>query len=428
MCVRSADALERGGGGNSEDGGDTVGAGDRGGDGGGGHGGGVGDGGVVDEEVLGAGDGGRLLVADGTEGRVVVVDLHEGEAVASLSLQGPARLYPSSDAMRGFAVAGAHDVVEGIEPGIEYVEHGDHHHEVVTEPAVLSEVVVSCSRPVHFIAHAGYGAAFCDGDGQLHLFDDTGATETQHTFDSGRPHHGVGLVAFDHVLLSIPNPEDEADSLPVGVRVLSFEGEEQAQFDECPGLHGEASTGEHVCFGCLDGVLCLSQAGSGSLEQIKVAPPDAATEDLRVGSLAGSRAGALVGNWGEDLVRVDLKRAVLSPIPVGEPYLGFALSEDGAEVFVLTASGELRKIDLASGKPTASTAVFPEFEIEPGHGQLRPSFILGRGFAYVVDPRRSEIFELELETLEVTERQIALPEGNYHSLALVALPPNGGHH
>ena len=166
---------------------------------------------------------GRLLVSDGAVGRVVVIDLEQGKAIESLTTTGAARVYASSNGVRGFAVQGSEDAVQGIDPGIRYESHGDHFDVEKTTPRVLSELVVSCSRPVHFVPHHDYSAAFCDGDGMLHVFEDTSATSTYElmTFDSGRPHHGVGLAAFDRILVSNPNLDDEDDALPIGVRALN---------------------------------------------------------------------------------------------------------------------------------------------------------------------------------------------------------------
>src|SRR5690606_21933927 len=114
-------------------------------------------------------------------------------------------------------------------------------------------------------------------------------------------HHGVGLVAFDRILLSNPNPEDAEDALPIGVRALNFDGEEEAVFNECPGLHGEAATDDHVCFGCSDGILCLHEV-DGDLMSLKLGNLANAVEGARVGTLASSSEnGIFLGNWGDDL-------------------------------------------------------------------------------------------------------------------------------
>lgn len=368
---------------------------------------------------------GRLLVSDGSEGRVIVIDLEEGEAIASLSTEGAARVYASSDGSRGFAVQGSADAVQGVDIGIRYESHGDHFDVEKNDPKILSELVVSCVRPVHFVPHHGYSAAFCDGDGMLHVIEDNGSADTFElsSFDSGRPHHGVGLVAFGHVIVSAPNPDDEEDALPIGVRALNFDGEEEAMFDDCPGLHGEAATEDHACFGCTDGVLCIEQE-NGELVSVKIDHPKDTEEGIRVGTLAASSASSLmIGNWGEDLAVVDLKNLRLSPLAVGEAYLGFTLNEAGTHVFLLTAGGGFQKINVRTGEVEAQAAVFPEFEVEPGHSQLKPSFVLGSNHAYVVDPRRAELYEIALKDLELTDRVFKLEDGQYNSLALVGLPP-----
>lgn len=371
---------------------------------------------------------GRLLVADGNEGRVVVVDLKMGKAIASLATNGPARVYANSNNTRGFAVQNSAGAVQGIEPGLRFVSHGDHYDAEVSAPAVLEEVAVSCERPVHWVAHDGHAATFCDGDGMLHVFEDEG---TQQTFDitsysSGRAHHGVGLVSFGHVLLSMPNTKDEMDALPIGVRALSLAGDEVSVFDSCSKLHGEVSIPGHVCFGCADGVMCISKNAEGTLESKKIANPEGAAEGVRVGRFAAA-GDVLVGNWGNDLTIIDPANGTLKPLAVGEAYLAFKVTHDGEHVIVLTDSGKIQKIHLADGDVEATHDLIPAFTREAGHGQLRPNMLLADDYAYVVDPRNSEVYEVDLSTLELSERSIELEEGNYHSLALVATYPEDGH-
>ena len=86
------------------------------------------------------------------------------------------------------------------------------------------------------------------------------------------------------------------------------------------------------------------------------------------------------------------------------------------------AAGELRRVDLSTGETVASVMVLPNFEVEAGHGQLRPTFILSHAHAYVVDPRYPEIYEVDMEEFALTERRVTLDDGQYHSLALVAEP------
>lgn len=363
---------------------------------------------------------GRILVADGAEGRVVVVDLELGEAIATLDTEGSARVYASSDGSRAFAVQTSMDAVQLIESGVRYEDA----EAIKTAPQVMGEAVVSCSRPIHFVVGHGGTAAFCDGDGMLHVFDDTADVDTMEVsaFDSGRAHHGVGVVAFDHVVLSAPNMEDEEDALPIGVRAFDLDGEEQAVFNECPSLHGEAYNGEALCFGCSDGVMCVSQAADGSLVSQKVVPPADAEEGVRVGRIAaGSHGGALIGNWGQDLALVDLEAGELVPVPVGEPYLSFAQAADGEHVVVLTDAGELRRLAVADGSVAAEAEVFDAFMREPGHGQVRPNMLVGSHRIYVVDPRTAALQERDPQTLELL-RSIPLEDGQFHSLAIVGQP------
>ncbi|MGB0680969.1 MAG: hypothetical protein ACPGUV_15070, partial [Polyangiales bacterium] len=370
---------------------------------------------------------GRLLVADGAQDATALqlIDLDTAELLATLKVAGAARVYPSSDSRYGFAVQTSAGAVDAIEPGLLFIDHLDHFDLAQGDPAVIApdRFAIRCPRPIHFTAHEGWAAAFCDGDGKAYVFSERSVSSTLRMLDidSGRAHHGAALTALGHVLVTLPNDANPNDALPVGVKAHDFQGTETARFEGCPALHGEASTDTHACFGCSDGILCLSRQGAGTLAATKIDNPPGTPLDLRVGTLAAGKQGShFVGNFGADaLAFIDAQSGSLETLDIGQPVLKFAVTEDGSTLLALTADGQLHRIDIASRTITDSAALLPAFAVTPGHGQLRPTFALTYRRAYLVDPRNPAVLEFDLPDWALTGRNLSLPPGSYHSVAAV---------
>ena len=375
---------------------------------------------------------GRLLVADGSPdaSQVQLVNLDRGELALSLPLAGPARVYASSSSRYGFAVRTTAGAVEAVDPGLVYVSHIDHFHLQEGEAQVLpsDRFAIRCSRPIHFNAHGDWGAAFCDGDGKAYIFSERSISGQLilKEFDSGRAHHGAAVVALGHVLLTVPDPNQPNAALPVGIRAYDFEGNAGESFLGCPGLHGEAANEEYACFGCSDGVLCLHREVDGSLSSRKITRPQGTPSDLRVGTLeAPAASGVFLGNWGPGAIAIiDPASMTLRTLTLASDLLSFQVSEDGDYAILLTADGTLQHLKLKDLEIKHEVQVLDAFPLAQGHDALRPAMTLSFARVYVVDPRNPVVLELEVSSLSAgVARRFALPPGAYHSLALVAQPP-----
>ncbi len=386
--------------------------------------------GVVD---VGEQSWGRLLVGNGAADAttVPVVDLDDASLAETLEVSGPSRVYASTSSRYGYAVQTSANAVDAIDPGLVFVSHLDHYHLEDGDPQVIADEVFSirCPTPIHFVAHDEWAAAFCDGDGVAHVFSERsiGADLRMLEVPSGRSHHGVALVTLGAILVSEPDPDDETNRLPIGMRAYGLDGTPGEVFAECPGLHGEASNDESACFGCSDGVMCLSQNGD-DLEATKLPNPDGTLTGVRVGRMVVAHGdGPFVGNWGPQGVAIlDPSDGTFEPLSLGEDILTFAIDEKGEYLVALSAAGNLLKVHLEDREIKETLAIMPEFVVEPGHGQRRPALAVSFARAYVVDPRMPSVIEVDLATWEETGRTLALPDGGeYHSLALVAQPPEG---
>lgn len=354
-----------------------------------------------------AGNGARLLVADGEEPVVHVVDATTGGILDSFGTLVPARVYAGPSGRYGYAVQMEADVVSVIDAG---GTAGD-------GPALL-ETSLTGDKPIHFTPHGEQIGVFYDDEGVAKVFAESdldGARviggvaldrpEAKPTrLVATRPHHGAAVPLGDYVLLSRPATDPE-DSLPIGVDVVTMDGTIVDSFVDCPGPHGEAARGETVAVGCTDGVMLIERDGDRFASR-KIAYPAGTPADVRAGYVAAADAAPFFfGNFGDDgLLRIDPEagtaEAITLPVPVGS----FDL-EPGADgrLVVLTTDGRLHLLDPASGEIASSLdAVDPSgFDEEAG---IEPSLVVADGTAYLSDPALGEVVRVALDAAEVDAR------------------------
>lgn len=358
----------------------------------------------------------RLLVADNEAAELHVIDAATGEHLAHAELTGAASLYSGPTGRYGYAVQRDAGLTNIVDSGVEIEDHGDHVHIHVHEPSVLPFALES-ERPTHWVSHGGQVAIFNDGDGTVSLFDEADLANGEPpvtTMGSGAAHHGVAVPWGDVVLVTTPSPV--AGDLPIGVDVRSLDGTVLQSFPDCPGLHGEASAGEDIAFGCSDGVLVLRHVGDGFVA-IKAPNPADAPEGVRVGTVRGAEGVAwFMGNWGPTgLALIDPEAGALAPITVPDGVVSFAVIPSG-ELLVLTAAGNLDVVDPTTGTVTASAAVAAPVDLDST--DPRPAFATGGGHAYVVDPAGERVVRVRLDGLAI-DGEIAV-EGTPVRIAVLA--------
>jgi ABC-type Zn uptake system ZnuABC Zn-binding protein ZnuA len=349
--------------------------------------------------------GGRLIVNDYESGNVQIIDLRSNEVIADFDLTARASLYPSSSGRYAFAVQANGNITNLIDSGVMTVPHDDHFHTDFGNPALLG-IEIEGTTPIHYTPHHDQIAIFHDGDGAATIFTEDGlfAGETI-TLTTARPHHGVAVAMGDVVLISAPNMDDMDSALPIGIDVLTLEGEVRQSFHECPGLHGEAAYSDTgVAFGCTDGILLLEQDGDTFVSRKVANPTD--NPDLRTGTLyAAEGATYLLGNYGRNsVVRVD-PVAGTSEIVIEAPTRIWRFSfhgEDPTKLVALTIDGNLHVIDIASGAIEGTVLVVDPF-LAPAQGRAaaRPTFVVNGHMAYVSEPLPGDIRGVNLETFEI---------------------------
>jgi ABC-type Zn uptake system ZnuABC Zn-binding protein ZnuA len=347
----------------------------------------------------------RLLVADFETNPVILVDIGTGKATASYDSKAPAYVYASPSGRYGMVIQTNANLITAVDSGILIEDHGDHLH-TYKNPAKLTSFTMDGATPIHYVAHDGQIAIFNDGNGQATILTERNILSKDApviTLKSARGHHGVAVPMGNKVLLSLPNT-DPNDALPIGVEVRDLSGNVLDTFALCPGLHGEATSGVYVVFGCADGVMVVEKSGD-SFKAKKIVTPAGTPGDVRVGTVIAHKAQPyLIGNFGaQGLVRIDPAEGKLTPITLPMRYSGFTLDkETGKTLYTVTTDGKLHAIDPLTGKILTSIDAVTPFVFK--NKVPRPGLTATQQSLYITDPATGEVVEVNVKDMKVTRK------------------------
>jgi zinc transport system substrate-binding protein len=407
----------------------------------------------------GAGSGGepegpfaRLVVADEAEAKVRVLDLKDGAEVDSYDLASPARVYITESGRFAVLVQRNNENpslqrVNFLDSGVILEEHGEHWHEELEPPSLLSFNIHGHTdgpkRPGDTTLFNGYVSLHFDGlfvaatdenpgrhvsaqnflIHEAHLLE---ATAADRVLQTDRQHGFALMTHRDRILMTVPNSPPSGSVLGVTVRaasdgsVLQTFADADDPLERCIGAHGQAKVGEDYLIGCNQqdgGLLVLSWNDTASgFEVRKILYPhetDSAPTH-RVSTLAWHADSAYaVGNWSpsnDRIVRVDPTASAIDEAAdgyaLGALSCGFGFErQEGSLVVALTRKGELHIVDVASWELQGTVSVLPDTSAEMRcGGQLA----LGDGFAYVTDTASGRVYEVDLNA-RVVSRHFTVP-------------------
>lgn len=343
-------------------------------------------------------------------GGILVLDRDTLEPVGDLKLPGFLRLNPAGD--QRHLLISTSEGFRVLDTGVEVQGHGDHNHWFAGEPA-LTPVSYPAPHPGHVVRHAGKVALFSDGAGTVQVLDPksiTAGPPGQPTYTAAAPHHGVAVPLPDGSLFVSVGTEDGR----TGAQVVDADGTVIAASEDCPDLHGEATTADGtVLAGCTDGVL-LWQDG----EFVKIDSPDGYG---RIGNQAGSpRSDVVLGDYKVDpeaeleeptrVSLIDTTARKLRLVELGTSYSFRSLGRgpDG-EALVLGTDGRLHVIDPDTGKITDRIEITRPWR-EPRQWQdPRPTLLVEGNTAWVTEPATSTVHVVYLPEGKVVD-SVELPE------------------
>jgi hypothetical protein len=342
-------------------------------------------------------------------GGLLVLDRDTLDPVADLKLPGFLRLNPAGDQRHLFVSTS--DGFQVLDTGVEVKGHGDHNHYYGGE-AALTDIVYPAPEPGHVVHHAGKVALFSDGAGTVQVIDPKKITAgpAEPTWTAPDPHHGVAVPLEDGGLFVSVGTEEKR----TGAAVLDSAFKTVATSDDCPDLHGEATTANGtVLAGCTDGVLLWKKGAF-----VKIDSPD---DYGRIGNQAGSEhSDVVLGDYKTDPdaelerpTRISLIDAVtnkLKLVELGTSYTFRSLGRGpNGEALVLGTDGRLHVIDPDTGKITARIKVTDPWEEPLAWQDPRPTLLVEDSTAWVTDPATSTVHVVHLPSKKVVD-SAQLPE------------------
>lgn len=343
----------------------------------------------------------RLFVADSATPIISVIELETGETVETFDVTAPATLYASPSGQGIFAVQGSANRVDAFFSGIEFDDHGDHSDLRISAPAAV-DLAIEGDKPTHFVEHAGYLAVYFDGSGKASILSEhnwlAGTSEIA-SFDSGKPHHGVAVPFHGGAIVS--RPVDEDGKLPSGFLVFNADGALTATIDQCADVHGEATSGRLIAFGCSDGVLIAS----GTEPEFTLLS-SAGLPEGRVGSLLGGKTMEFfLGNFGARAIAL-IEPEAETPIRVIDlpgHRLHFILNGGNSRLaYLLLADGSVHEFDAVTARFKRSAQVTGAYATDGGHGAPMPRLAQAGDVLLVSDPAAGKIHKLDLDTFALT--------------------------
>lgn len=345
----------------------------------------------------------RAFVSDQATGTVSVLDLDAATVLERFTLEAPANLYTSASGTHVFAVQGDANIVQAIATGIEIDDHGDHGDIEISDPALL-DVSVTGERPVHFVEHRGQIALFFDGEGTAKIVDETSfGDDAVRVVDSGAPHHGVAASYGNHILITEPHPEDPSN-LPVGVNVLDGQDAKIGETYPCPGLHGEANSGNLLAIACDTGLLLVTDSADGP--HISHLPYGEDLPDGKVSTLSGGVGiQYFLGNYGADrVVIVDPAGPDFTLVDLPTRRVHFAVDPSRPQyTYIFTEDGNLHRLHILTGEIEETLSLTEPYSMDGHWSDPRPRVAVAGDEILVTDPIQSRVLRIDAETFATTD-------------------------
>jgi hypothetical protein len=332
----------------------------------------------------------RVLVTD--ESANTLTQINPSTAgITSFDTKFPmGNLYTTASGRFAAVIYGSNNLTEMFDTGLEW--HGGH----VDMKGTPKWAAISAngSKPAHFKSKGAESMIFNDGDGTLHIanessFHTPGAQFT--TINAGLVAHHGAMVPFDNGNIAVTESGGR-------VRIINKNGGlVHASTLEVARLHGNATDGKNAVFGAfttpeqtVGGVLVVNQSG----EQRVIANPDGFGA-VRLGTiLYGQGANKFVGfGAAKGAYMIDLAGNRITPIYEGNDGLQCKVDYAGNQLLLLTMDGKLRVYNLATGALKTEGMVIGAVNASDA---FKPVIEASSKYAYIAMPSLGEVHQINL--------------------------------
>lgn len=377
---------------------------------------------------------GRLAVLAADSNEAAVFEIENGELLDTFSLVHSSNsLSVSADYRFAVISSRAQDYVGFIDGGLWREDHVEHLHDYEQEP-MMSDYVLTGSRPTHVVSHDGQLAIFFDGDASSSspasvqvITDNAIANETADipTLNYTVNMHGVAEPRGEFLLSSIRRDDAVSTSgntiLPDQVGVYHLHGGEYELEDTlenlCPDLHGAAQNHDYVVFGCSDGVLVAHQHDD-HFDDKKIANIEE-LYGLRIGSVYGheeseSFIGVASAHGGSNAILVSINAAESEmealewqPDSDAKP-VAYAFSHGAEQFLVLDSAGFLNVLEAHEHDGHMHWELVSQLDISeedvtamPDGLSFKMTVAQNGHYVYISDPIAQHILQINLEDMGI---------------------------
>lgn len=339
------------------------------------------------------------------DGGVQVLDATTLKPVGKpLEAEGFVRLNDMGDGRHLALSEGNHWQV--LDLGVWSQPHGDHSHSYAKDP-VRTDIAIEGEHPGHVTFDHGRVLTWADGTGTVKEFTAesllAGVTPKTKDWTAEHAHHGVAVPTHDGGMLVTVGTEDERN----GVMALDADGKKLAEYDNCPGVHGEAEVKGGVVFGCENGAVIWDGK--------RFKPVDGPGDYSRVGTIKGSAKSPVAFHdlevqkdaefeRPEQVAMTDVRTGTMRTVDLGTSYwfrsLGRASDGDG---LVLGYDGALHRIDTETGKVTDKLPVIKAWKEKEDWQKPGPALHVMGDTAWVTEPATQKVHRIDLKAWKVTK-------------------------
>ncbi|MEM9069927.1 MAG: hypothetical protein AAGE52_15550 [Myxococcota bacterium] len=356
---------------------------------------------------------GRLVLSSTTDSQVFVADLDSSDVFSFPVEANAAFIWGWTESPFAWVVHYPHNRVELLDSGSRFAPSGA----IRKSAPVLHDFTLAGAQPTHVTRHDGWFTVYFDGIGEARLVPEDSVDmdpSVANVVETNMPHHGVALVTRDHIVITEGRVAEEADNaegwgetipVAVSVRALSAPSEVVHQSEACTKLHGEATVGSTIAYGCDEGILVVTIDDAGP-RSARIPYP--AETPFRTFTFKAAGNGFL-GDYGAGLLYLpaDQTTAQAWSLPGEVMQRAFAVDEQTGDWLVLGADGRLYRVS-SDDRSIVGTPVEARAPIDDP--MLRLSLVVADDTAYLLDASSTSVVAVDLPGWAVSpERTLTLP-------------------